>query len=312
MISKWVLKAIVQKVISYLPAKERINFFFQKYVTKGVFLNDTYFENKITHAKDHISYFQKYSSQKPENSHALELGTGWYPIVPICLFLHGFQKIVSIDIQSWATQKSIIQTLKKFIEWDKSGKLHTFLPNLDTEKWNTLLQIYKKAESLSKDELLAQFTIHTQIEDARKTSFADDTFDLICSNNTFEHIPQSILQAILQEFIRVGKPQSVMSHFVDLTDHFAHFDQKITIYNFLKFSSSQWKWIDNSIQPMNRLRWKDYQNMYDELTIPITQEEIRKGDLQALQTIQLAKEFSSYSLDELAISHGYFVSQLPK
>ncbi len=54
----WKLKAIVQKAISYLPQKEKINYWFQKRVTKGVELSDVHFKNKITHAKDHLGYFK--------------------------------------------------------------------------------------------------------------------------------------------------------------------------------------------------------------------------------------------------------------
>ena len=37
------MKAIVQKTISYLPYSNRINYIFQKYVTKGINRTDNYF-----------------------------------------------------------------------------------------------------------------------------------------------------------------------------------------------------------------------------------------------------------------------------
>ena len=55
---KWMLKAIVQKVISFFPFKHQINFLFQKYITKGVRLNETYFEDKLIHFKQHYSFYQ--------------------------------------------------------------------------------------------------------------------------------------------------------------------------------------------------------------------------------------------------------------
>src|ERR1051325_10025252 len=94
---KWILKAIVQKTISFLPFKHRINFLFQKYVTKGVFLTEVYFEDRLTHAVNHLKGYQKLSDKKVP-AKALELGTGWYPVVPITLFLCGADEIHSIDI----------------------------------------------------------------------------------------------------------------------------------------------------------------------------------------------------------------------
>ena len=44
MIAKWQMKAIAQKAISFLPKKEKINYWFQKNITKGVTLTDEYFE----------------------------------------------------------------------------------------------------------------------------------------------------------------------------------------------------------------------------------------------------------------------------
>ncbi len=54
MISKWVLKAIVQKTISILPRPERANFLFQKYVTKGVHLTDEHFGYKINEKASNV------------------------------------------------------------------------------------------------------------------------------------------------------------------------------------------------------------------------------------------------------------------
>jgi len=42
MIFKWMLKAVVQKLIAFFPQREKINYLLQKYVTKGVELTDTY------------------------------------------------------------------------------------------------------------------------------------------------------------------------------------------------------------------------------------------------------------------------------
>lgn len=58
---KWKQKAIVQKIISYLPLSHKINYIFQKYVTRGVNLSDEYFYDRLGHARDHINSYQQYS-----------------------------------------------------------------------------------------------------------------------------------------------------------------------------------------------------------------------------------------------------------
>ena len=100
-----------------------------------------------------------------------------------------------------------------------------------------------------------------------------------------------------------------MSHFIDMSDHFSHFDPSITIYNFLKFSSKTWGILDNSIQPQNRLRHRDYLEMYHQADMPVSHEEIRDGSPEELEKVKVHPEFSNYSKSELAISHSYIISR---
>lgn len=58
---KWILKAIVQKTISFLPFKHRINYFFQKHITKGVNLGDEYFYDRLEHARQHLQNYFEFS-----------------------------------------------------------------------------------------------------------------------------------------------------------------------------------------------------------------------------------------------------------
>ena len=86
-------------------------------------------------------------------------------------------------------------------------------------------------------------------------------------------------------------------------------DSSITIYNFLRYSSRQWKLIDNDIQPQNRLRWTDYLSMYKGLDIPCKEALVRPGSEADLSKVPLAAEYQKYSATELAISHGYLVTK---
>jgi hypothetical protein len=308
---KWKQKAIVQKTISYLPFGQNINYFFQKYVTKGENLNDEYFLDRLGHAKEHIHYYQNITGNSHPNS-SLEIGTGWYPIVPISLFLIGSEKIYSVDIKMLTSKERIITTLEKFLEFHNSGKLKDFI-NYNSERFEVIKSILNDRGNYDLSQILQLLKITYIIEDARKLSLADNSIDLVNSNNTFEHIYPELLIPILIEFKRVVKKQNgVMSHFIDMSDHFAHFDKSINIYNFLQFSEKQWKWIDNSIQPQSRIRIYDYKKIYEDLKIPISELTFRAGDLSELKTIPLSDFYLNNSLEEIAISHCHFVSDMCK
>ncbi len=308
---KWKQKAIVQKTISYLPLGQNINYFFQKYVTKGENLNDEYFLDRLGHAKEHIHYYQKITGNSNPNS-SLEIGTGWYPIVPISLFLIGCEKIYSVDIKMLTSKERIITTLEKFLEFHNSGKLKDFI-NYNSGRFEVIKSILNDRGNYDLSQILQLLKITYIIEDARKLSLPDNSIDLVNSNNTFEHIYPILLIPILKEFKRVVKKQDgVMSHFIDMSDHFAHFDKSINIYNFLQFSDNQWKWIDNSIQPQSRIRIYDYKKIYEDLEIPITELTFRAGNLSELKTIPLSEIYLNNSLEEIAISHCHFVSDMCK
>lgn len=303
---KWKQKAIVQKTISYLPANHKINFLFQKYVTKGVYLKDNYFYDRLDHAKNHIESYQKYSNKSMPNV-SLEIGTGWYPVVPISFFLIGTSKIYSVDVTFLTSKERIKTTLKKFVESYEGNQLQKYI-TIIPEKYEIIENLLSNYESFSLEEILKGLHLNYLIEDARKLSLESGSVDFINSNNTFEHIYPSILIPILKEFKRVVKREGVMSHFIDMSDHFAHFDKSINIYNFLKYSDAKWQKIDNSIQPQSRLRIYDYIKIYLDLEIPITEQSFRAGNLEELKSISLDVKYIDKPLAETAKSHCHFIS----
>jgi SAM-dependent methyltransferase len=301
----WVLKAVIQKALSFLPFPHAANFLFQKYVTKGVRLTDALFEDKLTHCKNHLHYFSLYAAAPAASS--LEIGTGWYPIVPLGLYLSGFHDIVSIDISDLLTTASIHQTIQRYRSYIESGRLISFLHQVDMDRFEKLKELLLINEP--PHELLKRINIQIIIGDARHVSRPDASFDLINSNNTFEHIYPGILSDIAREFKRLLKPAGIMSHQIDMSDHFAHLDKSITIYNFLKFSDSQWARIDNNIQPQNRLRVSDFRKIFIGLGLTIACEQNRDGDVNQIKALrpQLADKYKSYSDTDLAVSHSLFI-----
>lgn len=306
---KWIQKAAVQKTISYLPFGRSINYLFQKYVTKGVHLTDSYFYDRLEHAKQHLNAYKKYTGNLVPQT-ALEIGTGWYPIVPVAFFLTGARHIYSVDIYLLTSKERLETTLRKFETCCNNGQLQQYITVLP-ERYNTLTQLLQNSPRFTLTEMLQQLGITCLIEDARKLSLPDESVDLVNSNNTFEHIYPHILTPVLQEFKRVVKKEGgVMSHFIDMSDHFAHFDKSITIYNFLRFSDAQWKWIDNNIQPQNRCRVYDYRLMFAQVNLPITEQTCWPGNPAQLQNVHLHPKFAQHPLTEVAISHCHFISDM--
>ncbi len=305
---KWILKAIIQKSISFLPYKNKINYLFQKYITKGVVLTDDLFEDRLIHASNHIRYFSKFSSDLLGFT-SLELGTGWYPIVPISMYLCGAKTIYSIDIENLTSVKKQKESILKFIEWTNTNKIQQYLPKIKTERLSELKKLMSIKDETEFTKKWNSIGFNFIVQDARHLSFEDASMDLIHSNNTFEHVYPETLDGILKEFKRLLKKDGIMSHFIDMSDHFAHLDKSITIYNYLRYSESKWKLIDNSIQPQNRWRINDYRKLYAANNFTILEELNRPGNEDEVKSINIKPPFNQYSVKDIAISHTHIIAK---
>ena len=237
----------------------------------------------------------------------LELGSGWYPVVPVTLFLYGTEKVYSFDISALMHAEHIHTCLRQFVAHEQLIRGELGLGQ--EERWATVRRLAGEARPRSLGDYGQALGLELRVQDARHTGLPDAGMDLITSNNTFEHIYPRLLLDILREFRRLVRPGGLMSYFIDLSDHFAHLDGSISIYHFLRFTEAEWRRFDNSIQPQNRLRWPHYLEMYRELNIPFTEAKVRPGDEALVRTLPLAAPFDQVPAREVAISHGYLLSR---
>ena len=164
---KWILKAVIQKTISFLPYKHQINHLFQKYITKGVVLSDDYFEDKLIHFQKHQKYCKAYLGERAPTQ-VLEIGTGWYPIIPLCFFLTGSEQIHTIDITRLMTKEKLLTSLQKFVMADP---LNLWI-EVDDLRWKTLKRLVKEGANMSFEELLEALHVNYLIADAQEPSFS--------------------------------------------------------------------------------------------------------------------------------------------
>ncbi|MCF6153717.1 MAG: hypothetical protein E3K36_00380 [Candidatus Brocadia sp.] len=84
----------------------------------------------------------------------------------------------------------------------------------------------------------------------------------------------------------------------------------LTIYNFLQYSERQWSPFSPTLHYQNRLRHRDYLDLFYEAGFEIVDELLQKGsadDLKTIEQLSLDKRFKSYTTAELAISSAHII-----
>jgi hypothetical protein len=112
------------------------------------------------------------------------------------------------------------------------------------------------------------------------------------------------IQRILKECYRILKGNGIMSFQIDYQDHYSYFDQNISVYNFLLYSDKSWSRFSSTLNYQNRLRHRDYMDLFQDAGFEVVVEYRKDGtesDLQAISRLALDRKYRVYSLPELAV-----------
>jgi hypothetical protein len=175
------------------------------------------------------------------------------------------------------------------------------LSAIDVHRAAALGDAISGALSDDPNELLGGLGVRLLVGDARDSGLQGGSVDLFVSNNTLEHIPNQTLRGILGEFRRLASPEAVMDHFIDMSDHYAHFDSAITEFNYMRYSDSVWRLFNNRLQYQNRLRLSDYRRLIEDAGFQVVAENAERGSMSELKATKLAQRFRGYPLEELIV-----------
>lgn len=268
-----------------------MNYFFQRNVTKSLPPNNDEFLEQVNQGVHHYENYQHYNKLTQKNNRYYEFGAGWTLIIPLTMSFLGFQ-VCCVDIRKLIIPSLVHDSLNKF-QLNKNElpfELVTEFATKDKNVLNNLIDNYKLNYMAPKD--------------ARATGFDDNYFDFISSSVTLEHIPKNDILLILNECYRILNKGGVLSVTIDYQDHWSYFDKNISIYNYLKYSSREWKKYNPSLHYQNRMRHSDYLSLISQTDFKIVKEvptEPNEIDREILRNIEIAEEFKNYNFNDLAI-----------
>lgn len=230
-----------------------------------------------------------------------EVGTGHKPVIPICFFLMGADKFITVDLNRRIDLKLLKGVLNNLV--NKRERLEADWeaftpPDILRERFN-LLSSYKDEPELFLCKSGIQYLAPA---DACSTSLSNESIDCHLSNTVMEHIPSETLLPIVKEAFRILKKGGVAIHFIDLSDHFQHQDSSISEINFLRYSEEEWKRIaGNEFAFTNRLRPSDYFSIFSEVPFTVIRKDVRNNDNCQLNEVNSVCElFSLYSPEEIS------------
>jgi SAM-dependent methyltransferase len=300
----WKIKGAIQKILSGVPGGKQLNDRLQ--LVSGLRNFEGNIADKVGDWTQTCRYLRDVQFAIP-GSQVVEVGTGWYPVLPMCFRLAGVGSIKTYDVQ-------------RHLNFELTGRaLADMEPHLDAiaefcadsaADVGARYQEMRRAASI--DELLRLTGIeYCAPGDARHTGLAANSVDLVYSNSVFEHVPKQAILEILRESQRILKPGGLALHNIGCNDHYAFFDPSISFVNFLRFSEAEWRLWNNSLLYQNRLRAPQFLDMAAQagLKVIYKRTNVRAGCREALKKFTVAPEFREFPPEDLATTTLDFISQ---
>jgi hypothetical protein len=307
----WKLKAIMQNLISQLPAGTSYDAYYWVQRNFGG-LRRVNPRRGLIAGVETWKQIQK-QNYDPSGKNFFEIGTGRVPLVPLAFWLLGAESTTTIDLNPYLKEELIAEHLR-FISENEEDILIIFGSMIDRRRFAYLLNLSKK-NSLSASDFLDMCHIrYIAPGDAANTGLPEKHVDFQVSYEVFEHIPWKVLAHILEEGDRIIKDNGLLVNYIDYSDHFSHSDNDISAINFLKYNDDEWaKYAGNRYMYMNRLRHDDFLSLYESVGLDILGVEIfrdsRLEEILSDKDFRLDMKFSSKPKEILAIIGSWIIAK---
>lgn len=286
----WKLKARLQRVFSAIPGGERCNYLLQRYVSHSLPRDDHGFVFRAKLAQDILGLVREKASGPVPGMAFFEFGAGSDLIGPVIFWAMGVERQILVDRSALLRPALVQGTL------EKAARLGPKLGFVRLPLRSALL------EELGID--------YRAPVDARVTGLAAGSVDVVTSNSTLEHVPYGELGPLLTECRRILRPGGLLCMRIDYEDHYASFDPRLSPYNFLYYADAEWERYSPSLHYQNRLRHRDYLELFAQLGLEVLDErrlEAGPRTLAQLDTGRLDARFRRYDLADLTIRKCIFL-----
>lgn len=304
----WRVKGLLQKTLSVLPGGTNINDLLQ--TTVGTLRNfEANVDRKVIDDWCVLASHMTELGRPLENLDYFEIGTGWYPTLPVCYALANAKSCQTFDISRHLRENWTFRMLRR---------IECHLPAIAVSSQRTLSEVEGEYHALLRattiDQLLHRSRVHYHAPaDATDCGLPDASIDVVFSNSVFEHVTPYTLTRIMSESIRILRPGGIVIHSVNCGDHYAYFDPRITAMNYLTYDEDRWRFWNSSLLYQNRMRPCDFLEAAERagFALLLVKQRPRPELLNVLPKLKIVPEFDHYAPEQLATTSIDFVAEKP-
>jgi methyltransferase family protein len=305
----WMFKALVQNSVALLPDpwSHRVYYAMQRRFggLKAVSAVD-----KIKQGVE-LAALLREIGRDVHGASFLEVGTGRRLNLPLSLWLLGAERVVTIDLNPYLKEELVREDVAQ-IRAQRDAIVNLFGAQLCLDRLDRVAAL---ADDFRLDALLDTCSIrYIAPGDAASTGLAAGSIDFHVSYEVLEHIPEPVLQSILEEGSRVVAKDGLFLHKVDFSDHFSHSDMSISKINFLRYSERAFAALaGNRYMYMNRLRVDDFLRLYERsghrVLKLVAQVDAETASLLEKGALEISDRFKSKSVETLSTMNAWIVSR---
>lgn len=237
-----------------------------------------------------------------ENRGVLDLGSGWFPIVPLLVRVAGSQPVHLSDLEHLLDRETLLASAR-FL-YARSANIATALGVAAHQVETTLAP-----PELGFDDLMRWFGLTYRVPFDSSTM---PQVDLVMSRAVLEHIQPPTIVKLFADFRDHLRDGGMMSHVIDHSDHREHRDKSLSRIDFLRYNESTWRLLTiNSQDYTNRLRHTDYHELFLKAGYEILFED-REIDARAVEDakrLPLAARFKKVPPEALGTITSHIVAR---
>lgn len=218
-------------------------------------------------------------------SRVLEIGSGWFPTIPLMLAMENVEHVYMTDL----------------------------VPHMDDITFGSTLRYlnrrYAESGFFNNISCLEDVPI-SYLAPFEPAQVSDGSLDFIISRTVLEHIPPAEISEFFSVLRPKLKPDGLMVHVIDNSDHLEFSDKSISRIHFLTWGKRKHSFINFLMKDgENRLRHHEYPPLFERAGFRVLREKtmLHAPTRDQVGTLRLASPYSGMSPEQLAVLTSVYV-----